>query len=143
MSRGGGVGMSKTLILVLAFIVCSNILSAQSASAQQTSGGSTFQDQTQVDPHHQRIYQMMKDMTQEMSSMTEQMSQGALTSDQQKQMAKRIHVDNDGPSVGSRGEAGNQARRHGQTAGSDAKADGRYDEQFKNDAGCKVGFNFR
>ena len=82
--------MSKTLILILAFIVCSKILSAQSASAQQTSGGSTFQDQTQTDPHHQRIYQMMKDMTQEMSRMTEQMSQGALTPDQQKQMAKRM-----------------------------------------------------
>ncbi len=53
-----------------------------------------------------------------------------------------IHVDNDAPSVGSRGEAGNQARRHGQTAESDAKADGRYDEQFENGAGCKVGFNF-
>ncbi len=32
---------------------------------------------------------MMKDMTQEMSRMTEQMSQGA-TPDQQKQMAKRM-----------------------------------------------------
>lgn len=33
---------------------------------------------------------MMKDMTQEMSRMTDQMSQGALTPDQQKQMAKRM-----------------------------------------------------
>jgi len=33
---------------------------------------------------------MMKGMTQEMSKMTEQMSQGALTPDQQRQMAKRM-----------------------------------------------------
>lgn len=33
---------------------------------------------------------MMKDMTQEMSRMTDQMSQGALTPDQQKQMARRM-----------------------------------------------------
>ena len=33
---------------------------------------------------------MMKDMTQEMTKMTEQMAQGALTPDQQKQMAQRM-----------------------------------------------------
>ena len=33
---------------------------------------------------------MMKGMTQEMSKMTEQMSQGALTPDQQREMAKRM-----------------------------------------------------
>ncbi len=63
---------------------------AMPSAGAQTSGGSTFQDQTQTDSHHQRIYQMMKDMTQEMSRMTEQMSQGALTSDQRKQMAQRM-----------------------------------------------------
>ena len=52
--------------------------------------GSTFQDQSRIEPHHLRIYQMMKDMTQEMTKMTEQMAQGALTPDQQKQMAQRM-----------------------------------------------------
>ena len=37
-----------------------------------------------------RIYQMMKDMTQEMGKMTDQMSQGPLPPEQQKQMAQRM-----------------------------------------------------
>ena len=69
--------------------ICASMLSAASANAQSPAG-STFQDQGRIDPHHLRIYQMMKDMTQEMTKMTEQMAQGALTPDQQKQMAQRM-----------------------------------------------------
>ena len=64
-------------------------LGSLSANAQAPVG-STFQDQSQTDPHHLRIYEMMKGMTQEMSKMTEQMAQGSLKPDQQKQMAKRM-----------------------------------------------------
>lgn len=81
--------ISRRFISVASVAIWLGTLAAVSAEAE-TSGGSTFQDQTQTDPHHQRIYQMMKDMTQEMSRMTEQMSQGALTPDQQKQMARRM-----------------------------------------------------
>ena len=69
--------------------ICASMLAAASANAQSPAG-STFQDQGRIDPHHLRIYQMMKDMTQEMTKMTEQMAQGALTPDQQKQMAQRM-----------------------------------------------------
>ena len=73
-----------------AVAICLGILSAFFSARAQSPVGSTFQDQGQLDPHHSRIYQMMKDMTQEMTKMTEQMAQGALTPDQQKQMAKRM-----------------------------------------------------
>jgi hypothetical protein len=52
--------------------------------------GSTFQDQGRLDPHHLRIYEMMKTMTPEMTKMTERMSQGNLTPEQEKQMARRM-----------------------------------------------------
>ena len=43
-----------------------------------------------VNLHHQKLYQMMKDMTQEMSAMTEQMSRGEFTPEQRKQMSRRM-----------------------------------------------------
>ena len=46
--------------------------------------------QNDANAHHMRIYQMMKDMTQEMGKMTDQMSQGPLPPEQQKQMAQRM-----------------------------------------------------
>ncbi len=82
--------MSNIMTSVMALFICLNMVTLRSASAQQSPVGSTFQDQGKTDPHHLRIYQTMKDMTQEMTKMTEQMSQGALTSDQQTQMAKRM-----------------------------------------------------
>jgi hypothetical protein len=54
----------------------------------QSSIAPSGQNDTNV--HHLRVYQMMKDMTQEMNKMTDQMSQGPLTPDQQKQMAQRM-----------------------------------------------------
>lgn len=68
-------------------VVCLGAFVAESASAQ-TSPGSTLQDVTSQ--HHQQMYQIMKDMTEEMSKMTGQMSQGALTPEQNKKMAQRM-----------------------------------------------------
>jgi hypothetical protein len=81
--------ISKRTASMTAIAVCLAILAVPPANAQSPLG-STFQDQNPTEPHHFRIYQMMKDMTQEMTKMTEQMSQGALTPDQQKQMAIRM-----------------------------------------------------
>lgn len=40
------------------------------------------------DQHHQRIFQMMRDMTDQMGRMTEQMSRADLLPDQQREMAR-------------------------------------------------------
>ena len=81
--------VSKRTASKIAIAICLGLLEVLTAEAQAPVG-STFQDQSQTDSHHLRIYEMMKGMTQEMSKMTEQMSQGALTPDQQRQMAKRM-----------------------------------------------------
>ena len=81
--------VSKRTASKMAIAICLGLLEVLTAEAQAPVG-STFQDQSQTDSHHLRIYEMMKGMTQEMSKMTEQMSQGALTLDQQRQMAKRM-----------------------------------------------------
>ena len=81
--------VSKRIALMTAVAICMSTQGLLPANAQAPVG-STFQDQGRIDPHHLRIYQMMKDMTQEMTKMTEQMAQGALTPDQQKQMAQRM-----------------------------------------------------
>jgi len=70
-----------------AIVVCLGPSVMAPASAQSPTGATT-QDATSQ--HHQRIYQMMKDMTEEMSKMTEQMSRGGLTAEQQKQIAQRM-----------------------------------------------------
>ncbi len=62
--------------------------------------------QATMSQHHQRIYEMMKDMTQEMGRMTEQMSGAKLTPDQRLQMARRMER----MSVMMRGLAGLEAR---------------------------------
>jgi len=80
----------KRITSMTVVAICLGILAAFFSVRAQSPVGSTFQDQGQLDPHHLRIYQMMKDMTQEMTKMTEQMAQGALKPDQQKQMAKRM-----------------------------------------------------
>ena len=80
----------KRITSMTVVAICLGILAAFFSVRAQSPVGSTFQDQGQLDPHHLRIYQMMKDVTQEMTRMTEQMVQGALTPDQQKQMAQRM-----------------------------------------------------
>ena len=81
--------VSKRIALMTAVAICLATPGSLPANAQAPVG-STFQDQGQIDPHHLQIYQMMKDMTHEMTIMTEQMEQGALTPDQQKRMAERM-----------------------------------------------------
>ena len=77
----------KTMASITAIVVCLGVFVSAPASTQSTPGA-TLQDATSQ--HHQRMYQMMKDMTGEMSKMTEQMSPGALTPEQSKQMAQRM-----------------------------------------------------
>jgi hypothetical protein len=57
-------------------------------AAAQSPTGPTWQDG--VSQHHRMQYQIMKDMTDEMGLMTEQMSRGELTPEQRREMAKRM-----------------------------------------------------
>lgn len=57
-------------------------------AAAQAPTGATWQDG--VSQHHRMQYQIMKDMTDEMGRMTEQMSHGELTPEQRQQMEKRM-----------------------------------------------------
>ena len=68
------------LISVLVFFL--GLFMAGTAGAQNGPGP----DKT----HHQRLYELMKDMSQEMSGMSEQMSHGDLTAAQGKQMSRKM-----------------------------------------------------
>jgi hypothetical protein len=57
-------------------------------AAAQSPSVPTWQDG--VSQHHRTQYRIMKDMTDEMGRMTEQMSHGELTSEQRQQMASRM-----------------------------------------------------
>ena len=70
-----------------AIIFCFGIFFVTPASAQ-TSTGPTWQDG--VSQHHRMQYQMMKDMTDQMGQMIEQMSRGDLSPEQRKKMADRM-----------------------------------------------------
>jgi len=72
---------------MMAIVVYLGIFISVPAMAQLSTGPYWGGDVTQ---HHRMQYQMMKDMTQEMTRMTEQMSLGELTPDQRKQMAGRM-----------------------------------------------------
>lgn len=79
--------IKRTTASMTAIVVCLGIFIAAPAFAQSPTGPYWGSDVTQ---HHRMQYQMMKDMAQEMTRMTEQMSLGELTSDQRKQMAGRM-----------------------------------------------------
>ena len=87
--RMAGLGPTNTKVAatVTAIAVCLGVLAVTPTSAQ-TSTAPTSQDATSQ--HHQWIYRMMKDMTQEMTRMTEQMSGTELTPDQRSGMAQRM-----------------------------------------------------
>ncbi|MEO8386171.1 MAG: hypothetical protein ABI583_13070 [Betaproteobacteria bacterium] len=74
----------KSVVSTTALLVCLGILAITPAGAQPT------QDKPSVSEHHQAQFQMMKDMSQEMSRMTDEMSHGTLTPEQNKKMAKRM-----------------------------------------------------
>ena len=71
-----------------ALLVALGIFPIASTSAQSPPP-LTFQDVTS--PHHKRMYQLMKDMTEEMGKMTDQMSHD-LTPEQRMQMGKRMEA---------------------------------------------------
>ena len=77
----------KIAVSTLAIFASVGMLLVTPASAQ--SPMSTGQQPT-MNQHHQRHTDMMKDMTQVMGSMTEQMSHGPLTPEQTKQMTQRM-----------------------------------------------------
>ena len=78
----------KTPSLISALIICLGISVAAPALAQSSTGA--YRGSDDVSQHHQLQYQMMKDMTQEMSRMTEQMSRGDLTPQESKKMGDQM-----------------------------------------------------
>jgi hypothetical protein len=72
-----------------AIAVCVSIFVAAPASAQPRTDAV---EQDGTSQHHQRIYQLMKDMSQEMSKMTEQMSGSDLKPETREQMSKRMEL---------------------------------------------------
>ena len=82
--------MSKrTSTSIAALAMCLGIFITGFAGAQPATAP-TFKDTTT--PHHQMLNQMMGDMTREMSAMTDAMSRGELTPEQNKQMSERMAV---------------------------------------------------
>ena len=79
--------IKRTTASTAAIVVCLGILFLLPTGAQPSIGPIS---QAPVSQHHQMIYQTMRDMTQQMSAMTDQMSHGELTPDQRKQMAGRM-----------------------------------------------------
>ncbi len=56
----------------------------------QPSAAPSWQDD--VSEHHRMVFQMMKDMTDQMGRMTDQMARGELTAEQSKKMADRMRL---------------------------------------------------
>lgn len=79
--------MSKrSVVSMSALIVCLSVLSVPYASAQTPARP----DGSSASIHHQRLYILMRDMSQEMGKMAEEMSHGALTPEQDKLMTKKM-----------------------------------------------------
>jgi hypothetical protein len=80
--------MKRTAFLVLMAMAGGlGMLGALPARAQTDRPA---QQQADVSWHHQMLYRIMKDMTQEMGAMAEQMSRSDLTADQREQMGQRM-----------------------------------------------------
>jgi len=77
----------KTAVSTMTAMACLGIIFAMPASAQYVAGTG---QQPAMTLHHQRIAEVMKDMTQAMGSMTDQMAKGDLTPEQRKEMAQRM-----------------------------------------------------
>ena len=77
----------KSAVLPMAFIVSAGIFWGTPAGAQTLAG---TPQQSTMNPHHQRITEIMKDMTQAMGNMSERMSHGPLTPEQSKQMSRQM-----------------------------------------------------
>jgi hypothetical protein len=70
-----------------AMVACIGVLLATTAMAQSPPSPTT---QGGMSMHHQMMYKMMGDMSQQMTGMANQMSKGELTPDQHKQMAQMM-----------------------------------------------------
>ncbi|HZQ14098.1 MAG TPA: hypothetical protein VFB31_14935 [Pseudolabrys sp.] len=69
-------------------VVCIGMFATAPVLAQSSTG--TYWGGDDVSRHHQLQYQMMKDMTAAMSRMTEQMSRGDLTTEENKKMGDQM-----------------------------------------------------
>jgi hypothetical protein len=80
--------MIKRMKILITVIVASVAILAVAPASAQISANPIWQDT----PHqyHQWLSQIMKNMTDQMGRMTEQMSPGDLTPDQRQQMAQRM-----------------------------------------------------
>jgi hypothetical protein len=79
--------IKKTEVSITALVLCLGLLTSVSVTAQPTGG---MASQVGVSEHHQRMGDMMRDMSQEMNNMTELMSRGDLSPEQRKQMSLRM-----------------------------------------------------
>ena len=77
----------QTIASVAAAIVCLGSVVPAPVAAQPAQGRTQQQD---VGWHHRMMSQMMKDMTEEMSRMSDQMAKGVQTPEQRKDMAQRM-----------------------------------------------------
>lgn len=79
--------ITGTIVRMTMLAACIGLFEVTPLIAQSAEGTS---QQTGVSQHHQAMYDLMKDMSQEMNKMTEEMSHGPLAPEQQKQMAQRM-----------------------------------------------------
>ncbi len=79
--------MTSRTILFVATAGCLAILAPAGACAQS---GPAAPQRADVSWHHQMLYRIMKDMTQEMGEMAEQMARSDLTAEQRRQMGQRM-----------------------------------------------------
>lgn len=79
--------IKKTSTSAVSIAACLGMLFVMPVGAQPSTGPVS---QDSMSQHHRLIYQTMKDMTQQMSGMTEQMSRSELTAEQHKQMSDRM-----------------------------------------------------
>lgn len=79
--------MIRNLLSMTVIIVCVGTFVTTAANAQSTATP-TWRDD--VSQHHQLQYRMMNGMTQEMTRMTEQMSRGDLSPEDNKRMGEQM-----------------------------------------------------
>lgn len=79
--------IKKTAVLMSALVLCLGMFTVVPVSAQPAAG---VAGQAGMSAHHQRMADMMKDMSQEMNKMTELMSRSDLTPELRKQMSQRM-----------------------------------------------------
>jgi hypothetical protein len=78
---------TRTIFLIPTLIVCLGLFAAAPAGAQPSTAP-TWNDA--LSQHHQLQYQMMDEMTREMTRMTEQMSHGGLSPEDNRKMGERM-----------------------------------------------------